>query len=678
MEGNSVIIKLMTKEVKNNNEKPEEVKITGFFHSNPRGFGFVTPENETTKDHDLFIGARNVKDAIDGDTVEVRQLHKATKQRGADGVITKVLERAVTEVVGTYMPLNRKERDQFSKYKFVARIAVRNAKLPENLFVTDKGPIAEDLVRVKITQYPSNKKFFIGKLEGVIGHKGDPGLDVLEILSGNGIPEFFPEPVLKAANAIPERIAASDLEGRLDFREEITYTIDGDDSKDLDDAIHIKKLDNGNFELGVHIADVSHYVTEGSVIDEEALSRGASVYVVDRVVPMLPERLSNGICSLNENEERLTLSAVMEIDQKGNVVKSNIQPSVIKTTYRMTYHNVNQILTSGMEGHREMREKFSKIVDSLEVAEVLHHILEKSREERGAIEFPESEAKILLDEKGHPTDIVKRDRDTAERMIESFMLAANETVASYFIKNKYPAVYRVHETPKELAFAKLQEMAADKGFALSSNSNKALQYFQEEIKGTLYEKTMSYQLRHTMATAIYSEKNVGHYGLASKNYTHFTSPIRRYPDLLVHRLIHLYAKNHSNKVKEEQKEKIPPIAKQSSERERRAVVAERMVNAMKMAEWMQDHMDETFVGTITGMQKFGCFVELPNTVEGLVRITNLKLPNGERIAYDEEEEVIKGVTSGTTFNIGDSMTVHPIASDKRAGKIDFEMILLKD
>ncbi|GBG97113.1 ribonuclease R [Lactococcus termiticola] len=656
-------------------ETKEKDKIKGVFHSHPKGFGFVTPETETTKENDIFIGPRNTKDAMHGDTVEVKVLHPKSAKRGADGVINKVVERATTEVVGSYIPFGKKDRENFSKDGFVARIIVRNEKLPDNLFVKEAGFQAEDLVRVKIIQYPAYRKHFIGKVTDVIGHKGDPGLDVLEILSGNGIPEGFPEPVLKMANSIPETIDEADLEGRRDFREELTYTIDGDDSKDLDDAIHIKKLDNGNFELGVHIADVSHYVTEGSIIDEEAIERGTSVYVVDRVVPMLPERLSNGICSLNEAEERLTLSCVMEIDHKGKVVKSEIMPSVIKTTYRMTYNNVNKILTKGAEGHREMRDKFDKIVDSLEVAKDLHEILEGSRDDRGAIEFPESEAKIVLDEKGHPIDIIKRDRDTAERMIESFMLAANETVAAYFIKNKLPSIYRIHDLPKEKAFAKLQDMAADKGFNLSSNSNQALQYFQEEIKGTPYELSMSYQLRHTMSTAIYSEKNTGHYGLASKNYTHFTSPIRRYPDLLVHRLIHLYIDNHSNKIKEEQKEKIPAIAKQSSERERRAVVAERMVDAMKKAEYMADHLDETFEGTITSIQKFGCFVELPNTIEGLVRIMNLKSPTKEKLDFDEEEEIIKGNKTDFAYRIGDKIVVHPISADKRAGKIDFEQIL---
>lgn len=657
--------------------KPPQIMLEGTFHAHPKGFGFVTPLTETTKDNDLFISPNKTRGAFEGDIVEVRQLHAKSKKRGADGAVTKIVQRSTVEVVGTYFPLNKKEREIHKNAGFVARVQVRNEKLPQNLFVRETNAIAEDLVRVKITQYPSNNKAFIGQITAIIGHKNDIGIDVLEILSGNGIPEFFPDAVLNQAEQISETISDDELKERKDFREEITYTIDGDDSKDLDDAIHIKKLENGNFELGVHIADVSHYVTEGSALDEEALSRGTSVYVVDRVVPMLPTRLSNNICSLNEGVDRLTLSCVMEIDRKGNVVKSDINPSVIRTTYRMTYHNVNQMLTKTMEGHREMREKFDKISDSIDVAKELHEILENERENRGALEFPESEAKIILDDKGKPIDIVKRDRDTAERMIESFMLAANETVAAYFIKNKFPSIYRVHDTPKELAFAKLQELAADKGITLSSNSNKALQYFQEEIKGTPYEKSLSYQLRHTMATAIYSEKNTGHYGLASKNYTHFTSPIRRYPDLLVHRLIHLYAKNHSNKVKDEQKEKIPPIAQQSSQMERRAVVAERMVDAMKKAEYMQEHMDETFQGTITSIQKFGCFVELPNTVEGLIRLQNLHTPTKEKVDFDEEENVIKGAQSGFTYQIGDPIVVHPIAADKRIGKIDFEQILEK-
>ncbi|MDM5143287.1 Ribonuclease R [Lactococcus lactis] len=442
----------------------------------------------------------------------------------------------------------------------------------------------------------------------------------------------------------------------------------------MDDAIQCKKLSNGHFELGVHIADVSHYVTEGSSLDEEAYARATSVYVTDRVVPMLPVRLSNNLCSLNEAQERLTMSCLMEIDDKGKIVSYKISPSVIKTTYRMTYNNVNKMIHQGQEGHREALENFSKITDSIKVAVELHEILETMRKDRGMIEFDESEAKIILDEKGHPIEIVKRDRDTAERMIESFMLMANETVALDFQKKKLPSLYRVHETPKEKAFAKLMEAAANAGFSLNSDSHQAINFFADEIKGTSSEKALTYQLRHTMSTAVYSEKNTKHFGLAATNYTHFTSPIRRFPDLIIHRLLHLYPSDHSNRTKDEWKERLPEIASHSSDMEHRAVVTERIIDAMKKAEYMSERIGEVYTGTITGVQKFGIFVALDNTVEGLIRVPNLHTGTTEELEFDEEASIFKGKKSETVYQIGQEIKIRVIAANKRKGTVDFEQI----
>jgi ribonuclease R len=364
----------------------------------------------------------------------------------------------------------------------------------------------------------------------------------------------------------------------------------------------------------------------------------------------------------------------MEIDDKGKIVSYKISPSVIKTTYRMTYNNVNKMIHQGQEGHTEALENFSKITDSIKVAVELHEILETMRKDRGMIEFDESEAKIILDEKGHPIEIVKRDRDTAERMIESFMLMANETVALDFQKKKLPSLYRVHDNPKEKAFAKLMEAAANAGFSLNSDSHQAINFFADEIKGTSSEKALTYQLRHTMSTAVYSEKNTKHFGLAATNYTHFTSPIRRYPDLIIHRLLHLYPSDHSNRIKDEWKERLPEIASHSSDMEHRAVVTERIIDAMKKAEYMSERIGEVYTGTITGLQKFGIFVALDNTVEGLVRVPNLHTGTTEELEFDEETSIFKGKKSEIVYQIGQEIKIRVIAANKRKGTVDFEQI----
>lgn len=651
-----------------------QTESKGVFSKHPKGFGFVHPEDATDKSNDIYIGQKDTKFAMDGDSVTVKVTYPKTEKRGASGQIIKINERSVIDTVGTYRSLSNRQAKSLG-YK--GRIELFNDRISETLYIKQPLPNVqeEDVVSVKVTQYPTDTKSFEGKITSIIGHKGEVGLDILEVLCAMKIPQDFLPETLAEAEAFSEELTDSDLQGREDYRDELTYTIDGEDSKDLDDAIHVKKLSNGHFELGVHIADVSHYVTEGSSLDEEAYSRATSVYVTDRVVPMLPVKLSNNLCSLNEAQERLTMSCLMEIDDKGKIVSYKISPSVIKTTYRMTYNNVNKMIHQGQEGHREALENFSKIADSIKVAVELHEILETMRKDRGMIEFDESEAKIILNDKGHPIEIVKRNRDTAERMIESFMLMANETVALDFQKKKLPSLYRVHDNPKEKAFAKLIEAAANAGFSLNSDSHQAINFFADEIKGTSSEKALTYQLRHTMSTAVYSEKNTKHFGLAATNYTHFTSPIRRYPDLIVHRLLHLYPSDHSNRTKEEWKERLPEIANHSSEMEHRAVVTERIIDAMKKAEYMSDHIGEVYTGTITGVQKFGVFVALDNTVEGLVRVPNLHTGSPEEIEFDEELSIFTGKKSGIVYQIGKEITIRVIAANKRKGTVDFEQII---
>lgn len=488
----------------------------------------------------------------------------------------------------------------------------------------------------------------------------------MEVLESMDIVSEFPDAVLKEAQSVPDTPSEKDLIGRVDLRKEITFTIDGADAKDLDDAVHVKLLDNGNFELGVHIADVSYYVKEGSALDGEALARGTSVYVTDRVVPMLPERLSNGICSLNPNLDRLTQSAIMEIDKHGRVLHYQITQTVINTSFRMTYSDVNAIIA----GDKELTEQYDKIIPSIHYMVTLHKVLEKMRERRGALNFDTSEAKILVNDKGFPMDIVLRQRGLAERMIESFMLAANECVAEHFAKKNLPFIYRIHEEPKAEKLQKFMDYASIFGVSIQGTASKisqtALQDFMKKIEGQPGSDVLSMMLLRSMQQARYSEYNHGHYGLAAQYYTHFTSPIRRYPDLLVHRLVREYDKANSEKV-EHFAQIIPEIASQTSSLERRAIDAERVVEAMKKAEYMEEYVGQEFTGVVSSVVKFGLFVELPNTIEGLIHMTTLP----EFYQFNERTLSLHGEKSGKVFRVGQSIKVKVLKADKETGDIDF-------
>ena len=468
---------------------------------------------------------------------------------------------------------------------------------------------------------------------------------------------------------MPNAPTNKDLIGRVDLRQEVTFTIDGADAKDLDDAVHIKLLDNGHFELGVHIADVSYYVTEGSALNREAVARGTSVYVTDRVVPMLPERLSNGICSLNPNVDRLTQSCLMEIDRKGRVVNHQICQSVINTTFRMTYSDVNAILA----GDDELAEKYQPIVESIHHMADLHAILEKMRVRRGALNFDTNEAKIIINDKGMPVDIVLRQRGVAERMIESFMLAANETVAEHFSKRKLPFIYRIHEEPKAEKLQKFLDYASIFGIHIHGTANKitqqALQEFMAKVENKPGADVLNMMLLRSMQQARYSEHNHGHYGLAAEYYTHFTSPIRRYPDLLVHRMIREYTQVTDEKI-EHFRQVIPELATSSSTLERRAIDAERVVEAMKKAEYMEEYVGEEFEGVVSSVVKFGLFIELPNTIEGLIHITTLP----EFYNYNERTMTLQGEKSGKVFRVGQPIKIKLVRADKETGDIDFEYL----
>ena len=644
-------------------KKQERLTLKGIFHAHKNGFGFVTLNEE---EDDLFVGRNDVNHAIDGDTVEVVITKVADRIKGtsAEAKIIDILEHSLRSSVGQLV------LDE-EKPKYAGYIRSKNQKISQPIYVKKPALVLDgtEVLKVTIDKYPTKKHdFFVASLVDVVGHVNDPGIDVLEVLESMDIVSEFPEKVLEEAERIPDAPTESDLEGRLDLREELTFTIDGADAKDLDDAVHIKRLKNGNFELGVHIADVSYYVKEGSELDKEALNRAASVYVTDRVVPMLPERLSNGICSLNPNVDRLTQSAIMEIDAKGRVVKHSITQTVIKTTFRMTYSDVNDIIA----GDQEKAEQFKAIVPSIDSMVQLHEILESMRFKRGALNFDTNEAKIMVNKEGRPVDIVLRQRGIAERMIESFMLVANETVAEHFAKLNLPFIYRIHEEPKAEKVQKFIDYASSFGIRIygtaNSMSQQALQDIMEAVKDQPYEDVLSMMLLRSMQQARYSEHNHGHYGLAAEFYTHFTSPIRRYPDLLVHRMVRDYGK--SKEIAEHFEQVIPEIASQSSSRERRAIEAEREVEAMKKAEYMEEFVGEEFDGVVSSVVKFGLFVELPNTVEGLIHVTNLP----EFYSYNERTMTLQGEKSGVVFKVGQQIRIKLVRADKATGEIDFEYL----
>lgn len=645
-------------------EEKKEITIQGVFRANKAGFGFLHVNDD---EDDMFIGRNDVGYAIDGDTVEVivKKIGDRLKGTAAEAKVVGIVERSLQTVVGRFILDDEKP-------KYAGYIKSKNQKIQQKIYIK-KEPVLLDgteIIKVDIEKYPTRgHDYFVGNVRDIVGHQGDVGIDVLEVLESMDIVSEFPDDVLAEANAISDSPSSKDLIGRVDLRQEITFTIDGADAKDLDDAIHIKPLANGNYELGVHIADVSYYVTEGSALDREAVARGTSVYVTDRVVPMLPERLSNGICSLNPNVDRLTQSAIMEIDSNGRVLNHQICQSVIKTTYRMTYSAVNDMIA----GNQESLETYAAIAESVEHMVKLHKILEKMRVKRGALNFDTSEARIIVNDKGMPVDIVVRQRGIAERMIESFMLAANECVAEHFAKAKLPFIYRIHEEPKAEKLQKFIDYASVFGIQIQGTANKitqeALQNFMAKVEGKPGAEVLNMMLLRSMQQARYSENNHGHYGLAAEYYTHFTSPIRRYPDLLVHRMIRDYTQATEDK-RDHFAQVIPELASSSSRLERRAIDAERVVEAMKKAEYMEEYVGDEFDGIVASVVKFGLFVELPNTIEGLIHITSLP----EYYQYNERTMTLQGEKSGKVFKVGQAIRVKLTKADKETGDIDFEYL----
>lgn len=648
--------------------------LVGTFSGTDRGFGFVMVEDEGIDD--IFVPAKATKLAFDGDTVEVEitEAPDPSGKRSAEGKITRIIERKTEQVIGEFIPYTD---DEIADYNLYGYVKAKLKKGPEHIIQIEMNglnPTRGEIVSVDITHYPAYKgEDMRGVVTETIGHKDEPGIEILSIVHKHNIRSEFPDEVLAEAEQVPDQISAADLKGRRDLRGQQIITIDGADAKDLDDAVTVERLDNGHFQLGVHIADVSHYVREDSALDKEAFERGTSSYLTDRVIPMLPQRLSNGICSLHPKVDRLTLSCEMEINQQGNVVAYDIFPSVIRSVERMTYEAVNHILE---EKHPQTRKQYQSLVPMLEEMAELHHILEQKRRHRGAIDFDSDEAKIIVNKDGKAIDIELRERRVGERLIESFMLAANETVSEHYSKADLPILYRVHEQPDESKMKRFLEFITTFGLTAQASKDsitpKDLQRVMDPIKDEPYEAVISMLLLRSMQQARYDVDPIGHYGLGADYYSHFTSPIRRYPDLILHRLIHYYDEvGRSQQDKKRWESRLPDMAKHSSEAERRAIDAERETDELKKTEFMADKVGQEFMGTIISITGFGMFIQLPNTVEGLVHVSMM---DDDYYRFDEDHLVMIGERTGKVFRIGQPIKVKLMRADVEEVQIDFSIV----
>jgi ribonuclease R len=646
---------------------PEKMNlIRGKLTGHAKGFAFVIPDEPGLDD--IFIPPNETNTAMHGDTVLARVSSESSGQR-REGSVIRILERGIQQMVGTYV-----------ESKSFGFVLPDDKKFTSDIFIpkaASKGAVEGHKVVVKLITYPEGRKSAEGEVIEILGHKNDPGVDILSVIHKHGLPMVFPDEVLQQANDTAETIDESELANRRDLRNETIVTIDGADAKDLDDAVTVTRLENGNYKLGVHIADVSYYVKEGTPIDLEAEERATSVYLVDRVIPMIPHRLSNGICSLNPKVDRLTLSCNMEISPEGQVVNHEIFQSVIKTTERMTYHDVNRIL---IDKDEETRARYEPLVPMFELMEELAEVLRNKRMKRGAIDFDFKESKVLVDEEGKPTDVVVRERSVAERLIEEFMLAANETVAEHFHWMEVPFIYRIHEDPKEEKLRKFFEFITNFGYIVKGTANdvhpRALQEIIEEVQGKPEEMVVSTVMLRSMQQAKYDPESLGHFGLSTEFYTHFTSPIRRYPDTIVHRLIRTYL--IEGKLDETTRGKwdarLPEIAQHSSKMERRSVDAERETDELKKAEYMEDKIGVEYDGIISSVTNFGMFVELPNTIEGLVHVSYM---TDDYYRFDDRHFAMIGERTGNVFRIGDEITVRVVKVNKDERSIDFEIVGMK-
>lgn len=641
-------------------QKSQVKLLVGTFTSHPKGFGFVTIED---MDEDVFIPADKTLDAMHKDTVEIQVISGKAPGKRAEGVVTKIVERGMKTVVGTY--------ESSKNFGFVVS---DDPKFSKDIFIPlerSKGAVAGHKVVVEITNYGKNGKNPEGKVIEILGHINDPGVDIISLVRAYGLPEEFPERVMNQAERVAPQVSTADMAGRKDLRDMQMVTIDGEDAKDLDDAVSLT-VEDGLYHLGVHIADVSNYVQEKSALDREALERGTSVYLVDRVIPMLPHRLSNGICSLNQGEDRLALSCLMTIDEKGNVVDHEIAETVICVDRRMTYTNVKKIL---LEEDSEVTEAYKEFVPMFKDMEKLAAILRNKRRKRGSIDFDFPETKVILDEQGKPVDIRPYERNVATKIIEDFMLVANETVAEDFFWREIPFVYRTHDNPDPEKIRKLSTFINNFGYSIHVGGDevhpKELQKLLEKIDGSDEEPLISRLTLRSMKQARYTTECTGHFGLAANYYCHFTSPIRRYPDLQIHRIIKETLRGRMNENRMEHYNSIlSGVAKQSSERERRADEAERETIKLKKVQYMEQFIGETFTGVISGVTEWGFYVELPNTVEGLVRMAALR---DDFYQYYESTYELVGEVTNKRYKLGQTVEVRLVDADSFMRTIDFEL-----
>ena len=636
--------------------------ITGKLQAHAKGFGFLIPEVEGEKD--VFIPSSFINGAMNGDRILVQITREDKNGKKREGEVIQILERGNTKIIGVY--------EDSKNFGFVI---AEDTRISQDIFISKKdrnGAKDGDVVVVEITKWPEKRRSPEGVVKEVLGQKGDKGLDILTIIKKYGLPEEFPPKVQAFTAGIDEEIPLKEYKRRKDLRDVRMVTIDGEDAKDLDDAVSIERLDNGRYRLGVHIADVSHYVREKNPLDKEALKRGTSVYLIDRVIPMLPKKLSNGICSLNPKVDRLTLSCIMVIDGSGKVLDHEIVESVIRTNERMTYTDVTKILK---DNDPELSKRYDYLLDDFEAMEELCNILYKKRTKRGAIDFEFEESKIILNEFGKPIDIKPYEREIANRIIEEFMLVCNETVAEHMFWSHLPFVYRIHEDPDEEKLEKFREFIYNLGYIVKWNGEvkpRNLQEILEKVRGKKEETVVSTLLLRSMMRAKYSPECVGHFGLAAKYYCHFTSPIRRYPDLQIHRIIKEFI---NGKIDDDRSKKLTALvdyaARQSSETENIATEAEREVDDLKKAEYMLDRIGEEFEGIVSSVTSFGMFVELPNTIEGLIHITAL---DDDYYIYDENHLCLMGERSKKIYRLGDFVKVRCSKVDIPNREIYFDMV----
>ncbi len=635
--------------------------VVGTFRSNSKGYGFLVLDDEG--EEDLFIPRTGVNGAIHMDRVLCKVHKSAIANKKKEAEVIKILNKESEVIIGTY-------HGQKEGYGFVvpdSNKIISDIFIPKRL---SKGAVDGHKVVVKVVKREADGKSPEGEIVNIIGHINDPGVDILSVIYQYGLPMEFPPEVMDEVSHVPDEVDPRDKGGRLDLRSVPMVTIDGEDAKDLDDAVSLSILPNGNYELGVHIADVSHYVKEKTPLDKEAFERGTSVYLVDRVIPMLPHRLSNGLCSLNAHVDRLALSCIMEIDCQGNVLNHNIAESVVKIDERMTYNNVNKILN---DEDPEVIDRYKDFVPMFKEMEKLSKILRARRQRRGAIDFDFPEVKVILDDEGSVVDLKLRERNAATKLIEDFMLICNETVAEDYFWQEVPFVYRSHETPDPDKITELATFISNFGYQLKKDPTKVhpkdMQKVMDQIKDKPEESIISQLLLRSMRQARYTPDCNGHFGLAAKYYCHFTSPIRRYPDLQIHRIIK-YNLHHKLKGKtlKNLEERMPEVSQQCSNRERRADEAERETIKAKKAEYMEDYIGERFTGVISGVTNWGIYVELPNTIEGLVHIDDMY---DDDYYYNEGAHKLVGSLLGREYQLGDQIDVIVSRVDKITRSINF-------